>query len=255
MATFGNTSISTPATNIYTVEIGIRYTMPENGIVTSMSFYGESVSGKTPVVCLAIYSVTSPYPLLGYTESIDTPTLGWHTLNMISPVNLSAGDYFLTFSVQYEGVTEQTLTVYRGAITALTDGRIFSSDNISGVIPPSNPFYNPTLSNFHTQSSIYATYTPLVAPTANFTATPLYGRAPLTVQFTDTSTNNPTDWTWSFGDGDVSNDQNPAHVYREGGYFTVSLVATNDVGSDTETKTNYIHTLPIANSRFWYRTT
>jgi len=63
-----------------------------------------------------------------------------------------------------------------------------------------------------------------VIPVANFTAS-------LTVQFTDTSTNNPTQWEWNFGDGTNSTEQNPVHVYGSEGTYTVTLVATNDAGS------------------------
>jgi hypothetical protein len=34
--------------------------------------------------------------------------------------------------------------------------------------------------------------------TANFLASPLSGKAPLTVQFTDTSSGDPTSWQWDF---------------------------------------------------------
>lgn len=61
-----------------------------------------------------------------------------------------------------------------------------------------------------------------------------------TINFTDQSNNNPTSWSWDFGDGDTSDLQHPVHVYKAAGTFTVSLKATNNVGSDTETKTNYI---------------
>ena len=85
------------------------------------------------------------------------------------------------------------------------------------------------------------------APVADFTGTPLSGTTPLTVQFTDTSTNLPTSWSWSFGDGGTSYDQNPSHQYTSAGTYTVSLTATNGGGSDTETKTDYVTvTNPIA---------
>ncbi len=82
--------------------------------------------------------------------------------------------------------------------------------------------------------------TPEVPPTANFTASPTSGSAPLTVRFTDTSTGRPTQWPWEFGDGGTSNDRNPAHTHAAPGTYTVSLTASNSFGSDIETKTDYI---------------
>lgn len=78
-------------------------------------------------------------------------------------------------------------------------------------------------------------------PVAAFNATPLEGTVPLTVNFTDQSTNNPTSWEWDFGDGNGSTEQNPEHIYQEGGNYTVSLAVYNSGGSDIETKSNYIH--------------
>jgi PKD repeat protein len=70
------------------------------------------------------------------------------------------------------------------------------------------------------------------APEAAFTATPTTGQAPLTVTFTDASTNEPTSWRWDFGDGETSTEQSPAHEYALAGEYTVTLTATNDEGSD-----------------------
>ena len=78
------------------------------------------------------------------------------------------------------------------------------------------------------------------APVADFTGSPTSGEAPLTVTFTDQSTNNPTSWSWDFGDGGTSTEQNPVHTYNSAGTYTVKLTATNDCGSDTETKVDYI---------------
>ncbi|HSD78014.1 MAG TPA: DNRLRE domain-containing protein, partial [Solirubrobacteraceae bacterium] len=76
---------------------------------------------------------------------------------------------------------------------------------------------------------------------ASFSATPTSGTAPLSVQFTDTSTGGPTAWSWDFGDGSpASSEQNPAHVYTEAGTYTVSLTASNASGSNVATKTAYI---------------
>ncbi len=54
--------------------------------------------------------------------------------------------------------------------------------------------------------------------------------------FTDISTNYPTSWSWDFGDGSQSSDQNPTHEYTQDGIYDVSLTVTNEQGSYTETK-------------------
>ena len=64
--------------------------------------------------------------------------------------------------------------------------------------------------------------------------------APLTVEFADLSANDPTSWSWEFGDGAASTMQNPNHQYEDAGRYTVSLTATNVHGSDTETKLHYV---------------
>jgi PKD repeat protein len=81
---------------------------------------------------------------------------------------------------------------------------------------------------------------PASSPVAGFAADTVSGTVPLTVTFTDQSTNTPTSWAWTFGDGGTSDQQNPSHQYTTAGTYTVTLTATNSAGSDDETKTNYI---------------
>lgn len=82
------------------------------------------------------------------------------------------------------------------------------------------------------------------APSAAFTAESASGTAPLTVNFTDQSTNSPTSWQWNFGDGGSSTQQNPVHTYQNTGSYTVQLIANNSSGSGTEIKTDYISVTP-----------
>jgi len=79
-----------------------------------------------------------------------------------------------------------------------------------------------------------------LVPVANFTAAPVSGVTPLTVQFTDLSTAVPTSWSWDFGDGGTSSDQNPVHIYTNPGNYNVSLNVNNMEGADTIIKNNYI---------------
>ena len=67
-------------------------------------------------------------------------------------------------------------------------------------------------------------------PVANFTLTPQAGVAPLAVTFTDTSTGNITNWSWSFGDGETSTLQHPVHTYAMHGLYSVTLNVTGPAG-------------------------
>ena len=45
-------------------------------------------------------------------------------------------------------------------------------------------------------------------------------------------THSAVSWSWSFGDGQTSSEQNPVHVYAKGGYYNTILTAT-DAGGKT----------------------
>ena len=71
------------------------------------------------------------------------------------------------------------------------------------------------------------------SPDANFTADPLSGNAPLTVQFMDVSTPGSSDitsWNWDFGDSSTSSEQNPTHTYTNTGTYSVSLRVKSRIG-------------------------
>ncbi|WP_236610359.1 PKD domain-containing protein [Methanosphaerula palustris] len=97
--------------------------------------------------------------------------------------------------------------------------------------------------NNTTTKTNYITVTTAVTPVpvANFSANITNGTAPLAVQFNDTSLGeNLTAWSWAFGDGNTSLEQNPIYNYTTAGSYTVNLTVTNATGSDNEVKTSYI---------------
>jgi len=73
----------------------------------------------------------------------------------------------------------------------------------------------------------------------NFAADPVVGPAPLTVQFYDSSLTTPTAWTWFFGDGDSSSEQNPMHEYGAG-LYDVSLRTETAIGTGLKIKVSFV---------------
>ena len=80
-------------------------------------------------------------------------------------------------------------------------------------------------------------------PIAGFSASTTTGQYPLAVDFTDTSVKHPTSWAWDFGDGAVSNAQNPSHTYATQGNYAVSLTVTNGTGTNTRVRSDFIKVL------------
>ena len=96
--------------------------------------------------------------------------------------------------------------------------------------------YNSAGSNVTTESDYIVVNSGANPPVTSFTSDVTQGSVPLTVQFTDTSTNSPTSWGWSFGDGNTSTLQNPSYTYMSAGTYAVALTATNPDGSNTITR-------------------
>lgn len=89
--------------------------------------------------------------------------------------------------------------------------------------------------------------TPTVADFEGDDTTPFVGQL---VYFLDLSTNNPTNWEWTFDpttvtylDGTNMNSQEPQVQFNVGGFYTVTLTVSNELGPDTETKINYIYAI------------
>ncbi|WP_292377915.1 PKD domain-containing protein [Methanosarcina sp. UBA289] len=92
---------------------------------------------------------------------------------------------------------------------------------------------------FGTAEDIYMG-TLVYPPVAAFYASPVSGKKPLTVKFTDKSTQSPASWSWNFGDKSTSTAKNPVHKYTKAGKYTVSLTVKNAAGSNTKKISNYI---------------
>ncbi|MCB9451774.1 MAG: PKD domain-containing protein [Anaerolineaceae bacterium] len=81
------------------------------------------------------------------------------------------------------------------------------------------------------------------APTAAFGLNPASGDAPLTIQFTNQSTGDISGYSWDFGDGGTSTDQDPLYTYNNAGTYTAKLIAIGP-GGQSETTTTITVTQP-----------
>lgn len=82
-------------------------------------------------------------------------------------------------------------------------------------------------------------------PVADFTFSPANGYKPLKVSFQNKSTN-ASNYEWDFGNGEVSNLQNPTTTYVNDGVYTITLKVTNEDGTDKITKTVTVKNPPTS---------
>lgn len=96
-------------------------------------------------------------------------------------------------------------------------------------------FYDWEVQNTSCVSS-FTTFTAMILPGPSATFTFVQNKS--TFQFTDdVAGTNPTSWSWDFGDGNLSTQQNPSHTFLTKDTFTVTLITSdgNCTNSWTET--------------------
>ena len=118
----------------------------------------------------------------------------------------------------------------------LGNGIISTNQNPSAVyITPGSYTVKLHIQNSQGEDSIIKTNYVIVYdnPTAEFSGTPEDGCVPFEAGFKDLSTpgsGSIESWTWDFGDGVISNEQNPVHKYTIVDSFDVTLTVTNSFG-------------------------
>ncbi|HPH82063.1 MAG TPA: PKD domain-containing protein [Flavobacteriales bacterium] len=104
----------------------------------------------------------------------------------------------------------------------------------------SGPCYNP----YYGQTEDYSVkiVSPSSPPIADFIATPLIASIGQTINFYNYTTGGATSYEWIFESANTSTSNliNPTNTYSTDGVFNVTLIATNQFGSDTITKVAYI---------------
>ncbi|HOS82826.1 MAG TPA: DUF3344 domain-containing protein [Methanolinea sp.] len=150
-------------------------------------------------------------------------------------------------TVQFTDLSNGTITSWAWDFDS--DGTVDSTDQNPSYVFGSKGIYAVTLTvagpggeNSTKKANYIVATAPSKTITADFTADPKTGHAPLPVQFTDTSSGTITSWSWDFdNDGNTdSTDQNPVFVYHEAGSYSVTLTVTGPNGVNTLKKTDFI---------------
>jgi PKD repeat protein len=131
------------------------------------------------------------------------------------------------------------------------DGNTSTQQNPSHTYSASGTYtatLNVTSSPGNCTSIVSQVVTVYPQPVASFTATSVCINNP--TQFTDLSTGGATSWSWNFGDGNTSTQQNPSNTYAAAGNYTVTLVVTSSPGGCTNTISQPVTVYAQASANF-----
>jgi PKD repeat protein len=161
-----------------------------------------------------------------------------------SPLFNSAGRQIGTLTGGGSYCTAQTAQDYYGKVSYhWTSNGTPANEQLKTYLDPGNT----GLLVLDGSANPCAVVTP-TAPVANFVANPTTLSTGGTTQITDLSTNAPTAWSWSispatgwsYAGGTTATSQNPQVTFTVNGTYSVTLTASNSIGSDQEIKTAYI---------------
>ncbi len=221
--------------------VAIRDNRPNGGAVSLDSTTIWAVAGTGP------FLVTQPNAFLTW-QSGTTQTVTWNVAgSTAAPINCQTVNiklstdggfnYPITIASGVPNNGSASITVPDLGANPVTTCRIMveAADNI---------FFDISNANFTISPA------PVVAPVAAFS---IGGGSEVcaggTVNFTDQSTNSPSQWAWTFEGGNpaTSSAQNPTNVqFASPGTYTISLTASNSGGSNTVTQSITVNPLPSA---------
>jgi PKD repeat protein len=233
----------------------IQFTDTSAGNPTSWSWNfgdGATSSAQNPSHAYSsggTYTVTLQVSNGTYTKSTSK------SITVLAPITID-----FTFNPSTPAVNQDV--VFANQTSGSVDSYLwnFGDGSTSTAKDPTHKFtsagsFTVTLTATNAKGSKTKSKTLVVSQSLNpsFTYSPSSPYAGQTVQFTDTSTGNPTSWQWDFGDGSSSMLQNPTHAYSNSGTYTVTLRVTNSAESKNTSKT--ITVKPVVQADFSFSPT
>jgi len=214
------------------------FTARSNEVLKAISFYTTDLNCN---YVINIYnntesnSINQVTPTL--TQSGTIINAGYHTVPLNSRVQLNTGQKFSVVlelknpDYLYPIAVEMPVSNYSSQATANASESFVSPDGKTWTDVTTETGYS------NTNVCIKAFTDPeglsvKGLPVAKFSTNVTNGYVPLTVQFTDLSTN-ATRRVWNFGDGATSTGLKPMHTYLAAGVYVVNLIVSNSVGTDS----------------------
>lgn len=194
-----------------------------DGTFAYNNLYVQKPYNKVGKYTVTLYAITPCVTVVTYRDDLIT-IAGTPNADFVADVVSGCAPLTVKFSdLSAGGITSRTWN--------FGDGSPVSADSAPVHVFAQGGLYNVKLkvSNICASDSLIRSQYINVAPNAesDFGATIQAGSAPLTVQFTDQSRNNPTQWQWDFGDGTASLLRNPLKQYTKPGVFDVWLASIN----------------------------
>lgn len=226
----------------------------DNKFSMSMGGWGETGTPKETI------TLSDPDPVPDYLQGDFLDELYRMPASFIdtAPIEITTNSAKLSFEVADLG-TNAIAQVFWGTTEGLTKEERWTNKlsipvnngsntfTINDLIGNTDYFYRIKIQNdqgitwsFDTQK--FKTLTSVTIPVVSFTANKVTITEGESINFTDTSTNTPISWEWSFEGGTPSSStaQNPTVTYSTAGTFQVTLTATNNEGAGTKTIVDYI---------------
>ncbi len=182
------------------------------GVLTSStSYWVTETLGACQSIATQINITINPLPVADTTALVITPANCGATTGVIAGISMTSGQAPYTYvwqdpSLNIVGNSSTLTNVGAGLFTlTITDGNGCSSS-----VGP-------------------ITVTSTMGVVSSFSATPVTGETPLSVDFTNTSTG-ATNYLWQFGTGATSSAVNPTYIYIPLGNYSVCLIADNGAG-------------------------
>ena len=228
--------------------LSVVFTDKSSNTPTSWDWdFGDSTTHGTQQSPTHIYAVKGTYTVtLKATNAGGSSSPVTQQITVTAPVVTPVADfnYVATdLSVQFTDNSSNTPTSWSWVFG---DGGVSTDPNPSHLYTVAGTYHVTLIStnsagNSNPVQKDVTVTAPILKPVADFN----YVATDLSVQFTDNSSNTPTSWSWVFGDGGVSTDPNPSHLYTVAGTYHVTLISTNSAGNSNPVQKDVTVTAPI----------